>query len=655
MTAVLTSVLVANRGEIAVRVIRTLRRLGIRAVAVYSDADAAAPHVRLADEAVRIGPAPAAASYLAIPALLDAARRSGADAIHPGYGFLSESPEFARACVDAGLVFIGPGADAMTVMADKIAAKRTVAARGVPVVPGSEGQDGEGLTDAELVAAAATVGYPLLVKPAAGGGGKGMQVVTAESELAPALASARRVAASAFGDDTLLLERLVEAPRHIEVQVMADRHGNVIHLGERECSLQRRHQKVIEEAPSALLTAAQRARMGEAACEVARSVGYEGAGTVEFLVSDRDPDAFFFIEMNTRLQVEHPVTEQVTGLDLVELQLRIAAGEPLPLRQEDVTLAGHAIEARIYAESPARGFLPATGTVLDLDLPEGADRRWDSGLLPGLVVTGDYDPMLAKAVATGADRAEALARLDDMLAGAVILGLDTNVGFLRSLLARSEMQENRLDVGLLDRLGSPDPAVPTDADRAAVQNLLHFGRGAGSSPWRADGWRAGRGAAAAADATATGTATADALVARGGHAYAFTYEGVTETVRLAADPDGATVWLHRAGRTLAIDAPDRATALARRLAQAERAGGPVSPEVRAAMPGTVVQVAVRDGDAVEAGALLATIEAMKMEHPVTAPLAGTVRLSLQPGHLVRRDQVVATIEPHPGSDPQEDA
>ena len=641
MTDVLSSVLVANRGEIAVRVIRTLRRLGIRAIAVYSDADAGAPHVRLADEAVRIGPAPAAESYLAIPALLDAARRTGAAAVHPGYGFLSESPELARACADAGIVFIGPGADAMTVMADKIAAKRTVVERGVPVVPGS---DGQGLSDDELVEAAAGVGYPLLVKPAAGGGGKGMQVVTAESDLAPALASARRVAASAFGDDTLLLERLVETPRHIEVQVMADRHGGVIHLGERECSLQRRHQKVIEEAPSALLTPAQRSRMGDAACEVARSVGYEGAGTVEFLVSDRDPDAFFFIEMNTRLQVEHPVTEQVTGLDLVELQLRIAAGEPLPLRQEDVTLTGHAIEARIYAEAPSRGFLPATGTVLDLDEPAGPGRRWDSGLAPDFVITGDYDPMLAKAIATGTDRAEALARLDGMLADAVILGVDTNVDFLRSLLALSEMQEGRIDVGLIDRLGAPDPVVPSDADLAAVRDLLHFGQAGGlasaSGPWRLDGWRATRG----------GAADAPTLRALGGHAYAATHDGVTATVRMARDPDGTTVWLHRAGRTLAIDAPDRATALARRLAASERAAGPVSPEVRAAMPGTVVQVAVRDGDAVEAGALLATIEAMKMEHPLTAPLAGTVRIALQPGHLVRRDQIVATIEPE--SDPE---
>jgi acetyl-CoA/propionyl-CoA carboxylase, biotin carboxylase, biotin carboxyl carrier protein len=624
----LESVLVANRGEIAVRVIRTLRRLGIRSIAVYSDADADALHVRMADEAVRIGPAPAAQSYLQIDALLDAARRTGAAALHPGYGFLSESPELARTCAEAGIVFVGPGPEAMAVMADKITAKETVAARGVPTVPGTSGH---GLSDAELVAAARGVGYPLLVKPAAGGGGKGMQVVEAESGLAEALASARRVAASAFGDDALLLERLVETPRHIEVQVMADRHSGVIHLGERECSLQRRHQKVIEEAPSALLTPAQRARMGEAACEVARSVGYEGAGTVEFLVSDREPDAFFFIEMNTRLQVEHPVTEQVTGLDLVELQLRVAAGEPLPLAQDDVVLRGHAIEARIYAESPARGFLPATGTVLALEQPAGEGYRWDSALVPGLVVTGDYDPMLAKAVATGGDRVEALARLDRMLAGACILGVDTNVGFLRGLLARPEVREGRLDVELIDRLGAPEAAVADDLDLAAV---AAFRRPAPTDGlWGAvDSWRLGAGPAG-------GRASAES--------------SIRTPTRIAADPDGTTVWLHRAGRTLAIDAPDRATALARRLAAQERAAGPASPEVRAAMPGTVVAVAVRDGDVVAAGDPIATVEAMKMEHPLTAPLAGVVRIALQPGHLVRRDQVVATIEPHP--QPQEDA
>lgn len=464
------SVLVANRGEIAVRIIRTLRRLGIRSVAIYTDMDAGALHPRMADVARRVS------SYLDVDEIVGVAVITGAQAIHPGYGFLSENADFARACAAAGAVFIGPGVDALQTMGDKIAAKEAVTARGVPTVPGTHGS---GLDDAALTAAAAEVGYPLLIKPSAGGGGKGMQVVRDAGELAAALASARRVAASAFGDDTLLLERLIERPRHIEVQILADRAGTTIHLGERECSLQRRHQKVVEEAPSPLLTAfdptgATRARIGEAACEVARSVSYEGAGTVEFLVADAAPDEFFFIEMNTRLQVEHPVTELVTGIDLVEQQLRIAAGEPLTLAQDDVAArlsgpGGHAIEARIYAESPSRGFLPATGTVLALHEPTGRGWRVDSGLVEGGVVSGAYDPMLAKAIGFGADRDEAIARLDALLADTVVLGVDTNIDELRAVLADPEVRAGRLDTGLLDRRGTPAAAEPDETeDRKSV-------------------------------------------------------------------------------------------------------------------------------------------------------------------------------------------
>ncbi|WP_039801661.1 acetyl-CoA carboxylase biotin carboxylase subunit, partial [Nocardia araoensis] len=362
------TVLVANRGEIAVRVIRTLRALGIRSVAVYSDADADARHVHEADTAVRLGPAPARESYLAIDRVVAAAVRSGAQAVHPGYGFLSENAAFAAALAEAGIVFLGPPARAIEVMGDKITAKNTVAAFGVPVVPGIATP---GLTDDELIAAAADVGYPVLVKPSAGGGGKGMRRVDDPDRLPEALRSARREAAAAFGDDTLFLERFVTRPRHIEVQILADQFGNVLHLGERECSLQRRHQKVIEEAPSPLLDAATRARIGAAACNTARSVDYVGAGTVEFIVSADRPDEFFFMEMNTRLQVEHPVTELVTGVDLVECQVRVAAGQKLAVAQDDIRMVGHAIEARVYAEDPGRGFLPTGGTVLDLDEPEG--------------------------------------------------------------------------------------------------------------------------------------------------------------------------------------------------------------------------------------------------------------------------------------------
>ncbi|MCF3961324.1 acetyl-CoA carboxylase biotin carboxylase subunit, partial [Streptomyces fuscigenes] len=441
------SVLVANRGEIAVRVIRTLRATGLRSVAVFSDADADARHVREADTAVRIGPAAAAESYLSVERLLDAARRTGAGAVHPGYGFLAENARFAAACAEAGLVFIGPPAAAIDLMGDKIRAKQTVSAAGVPVVPGSSGG---GLSDAELAAAAREIGMPVLLKPSAGGGGKGMRLVRDEALLADEIAAARREARSSFGDDTLLVERWVDRPRHIEIQVLADAHGNVVHLGERECSLQRRHQKVIEEAPSVLLDEPTRAAMGEAAVAAARSCGYVGAGTIEFIVPGADPSSYYFMEMNTRLQVEHPVTEFVTGLDLVELQLRVAAGEPLPFAQEDVALTGHAIEARLCAEDAARGFLPTGGSVLALREPAGDGVRTDSGLSVGTEVGSAYDPMLSKVVAYGPDRATALRRLRGALADTVTLGVTTNAGFLRRLLAHPRVVAGDLDTGLVE-------------------------------------------------------------------------------------------------------------------------------------------------------------------------------------------------------------
>nr|WP_245827848.1 biotin carboxylase N-terminal domain-containing protein [Sinomonas mesophila] len=525
-------VLVANRGEIACRVIRTLRRLGVASVAVYSDADAGARHVREADEAVRLGPAPAAQSYLSIPAIVAACRATGAEAVHPGYGFLSENAGLARALADAGIVFVGPGAEALAVMGDKIRAKNHVAGYGVPVVPGVAEP---GLTDAELVAAADGVGYPLLIKPSAGGGGKGMQVVESAEGLPRALATARRVASAAFGDDTLLLERLIRAPRHIEVQVLADAQGDTVHLGERECSLQRRHQKVIEEAPSPLLDATTRERIGAAACDAARSVGYLGAGTVEFLVSDEHPDQFFFMEMNTRLQVEHPVTEMVTGIDLVEQQLRVAAGEPLALRQDAIRLDGHAIEARIYAEVPARGFVPATGRVELLREPGSAGLRGaplaagsgraddggngggavhaaprvrvDSSLAEGVEIGSDYDPLLAKTVAWGRDRAEALTALDAALGGTTVLGVATNIEYVRLLLADPDVRAGRLDTTLIERrLEHLDLRVPGEAEYAAAALLEALpagerawdpaggraeGPASGSGPWRSDAWRLG--------------------------------------------------------------------------------------------------------------------------------------------------------------------
>ncbi|WP_334137862.1 acetyl-CoA carboxylase biotin carboxylase subunit, partial [Corynebacterium variabile] len=502
------TVLIANRGEIACRVIRTVRDMGLRSVAVYSDADADAPHVALADTAVRLGPAAAAESYLNIDRVIAAALASGAGAIHPGYGFLSENATFARACEDAGIVFIGPPADAIEGMGDKITARATVEARDVPTVPGISRP---GLTDAELIAGVtgtdggAGVEFPVLIKPSAGGGGKGMHVVASPDDLADTLVGARREAASSFGDDTLFIEHFVDTPRHIEVQVMADAHGNVVHLGERECSLQRRHQKVIEEAPSALLDEETRARIGEAACDAARSCGYRGAGTVEFIVSAKRPDLFFFMEMNTRLQVEHPVTELVTGLDLVELQIRVAQGEPLPVSQGDITLTGHAIEARVYAEDPSAGFLPTGGTVTSLRWPTAPGIRVDTGIRAGQVIGSDYDPMLAKVIASGHDRAEAIGRLDAALAGTLLSGLGsdagegTNIDFSRYLLADDAVREGALDTGLLDRIVGDYsvPAMPAEALVVAALALQDTARDSAHrsgrhGAWAAvDGWRAG--------------------------------------------------------------------------------------------------------------------------------------------------------------------
>lgn len=662
MTGVFATVLVANRGEIAVRVIRTLRRLGIRSVAVYSDADAAAAHVRAADVAVRLGPAPAAESYLAIGRIVAAARATGAQAVHPGYGFLSENAAFATACAEAGLVLVGPPPSAIAAMGDKIRARDTAVAAGVPVVPGASGA---GRSDAELAAVAAEVGYPVLLKPSAGGGGTGMREVHDAAALPDALAASRREARAAFGDDTMLVERLVAVPRHVEIQVLADTHGAVLHLGERECSLQRRHQKVIEEAPSPLLTAGQRERMGAAAVAVAQAVGYAGVGTVEFIVADDRPDEFFFLEMNTRLQVEHPVTELVTGLDLVELQLRVAAGEPLPLTQDDVLLRGHAVEVRVYAEDPGRGFLPTGGRVLAWTEPAGPGVRVDAGVAAGDVVGPHYDPLLAKVVAHGADRAEALARLDAALAGTAVLGLGTNVAFLRALLADADVRAGRLDTGLIGRrLADLTPRdVPDDVLGAATGAWL-LGlepTAAVVDPFDVPGaWRVGgaawttrrlavegeavavrcRGRAAAAEIAVGDAAPVRTATARDPDGtLCHTHDGVTRRYAVAAAE--GVLWLARDGRTWAVH--DRAAEAADAPA-AEGTGGPV----RSPMPGTVRLVAVTDGQQVAAGERLLVVEAMKMEHAVTAPVAGTVRdLRARPGAPVARDAVLLTVEPAP--------
>jgi acetyl-CoA/propionyl-CoA carboxylase biotin carboxyl carrier protein len=649
------TVLVANRGEIAVRVIRTLRAMGIRSVAVFSDADAGARHVAEADVAVRIGPAPARQSYLSIDALLDAARRTGAQAVHPGYGFLSENAQFADALGAAGIVFIGPPVSAIQTMGDKISAKAAVSAFGVPVVPGVSRP---GLTDDDLIAGAAEVGFPVLVKPSAGGGGKGMRVVHDAAELPAALASARREAASAFGDDTLFLERFVLNPRHIEVQVLADTHGNVVHLGERECSLQRRHQKVIEEAPSPLLDPQTRARIGAAACDTARSVDYTGAGTVEFIVSADRPDEFFFMEMNTRLQVEHPVTEMVTGLDLVALQVRVAAGEKLPVAQDDIRLDGHAIEARVYAEDPARGFLPTGGDVIGLREPSGPGVRVDSGITRGTVVGSDYDPMLAKVITHADDRAGALCALDKALADTAVLGLTTNVEFLRFLLADPDVIAGDLDTGLLDRR-LPDFMAATATDdeliAAAAYRWLRSWPAAPSSPWEVpSGWRiAGRaptpvrlragertdhvwltGTPDDATATVEGGDSRTLSAAVTGDRLVVTVDGV-RTEYLAAGT-GAQIWLARAGRVQMVEEVREAPVRADDVHSGDA-------ELTSPMPGAVVAVGVEDGATVSAGTVVVTVEAMKMEHALSAPVDGVVDLLVGAGEQVKVGQVLARI------------
>ncbi|MEC3951678.1 acetyl/propionyl/methylcrotonyl-CoA carboxylase subunit alpha [Nocardia sp. CDC153] len=649
------TVLVANRGEIAVRVIRTLRAMGIRSVAVYSDADVDARHVREADTAVRLGPAPARESYLSIEKVVAAAVRSGAQAVHPGYGFLSENSAFAAALEEAGIAFLGPSARAIEIMGDKITAKNAVAEYGVPVVPGIAKP---GLTDAELIDAAAEVGYPVLVKPSAGGGGKGMRRVDDPTELPAALVSARREAGAAFGDDTLFLERFVTRPRHIEVQILADQFGHVLHLGERECSLQRRHQKVIEEAPSPLLDARTRARIGAAACNTARSVDYVGAGTVEFIVSADKPDEFFFMEMNTRLQVEHPVTELVTGVDLVECQVRIAAGQKLAAAQEDIRLTGHAIEARVYAEDPGRDFLPTGGTVLALSEPEGPGVRVDSGLRAGTVVGTDYDPMLSKVIAYAPDRAGAIAKLDAALRDTQILGVRTNTDFARFLLADPDVLAGHLDTGLLDRRAvefTPAPVTDEQFIAAAAELWLRRWPSGPADPWqRPTGWRVGEHAPVGIRLTGGDRTAHVYLSGTPQHATVWVEGGEKRTLTVDSEGDTLTVTLDGLrGDFRVATAPgqiwvaDRTgTALLREVAEADIRAGDAhvgDAEIQSPMPGSVIATPAAEGELVAAGAPIVVVEAMKMEHTLTAPIAGRVELLVEPGAQVRLEQPLARI------------
>jgi acetyl-CoA/propionyl-CoA carboxylase biotin carboxyl carrier protein len=610
------AVLVANRGEIAIRVTRTLHALGLRSAGVFTAADAASAHVDAMDVAIEIP------SYLDPGAVIEAARRAGAGAIHPGYGFLSENAAFAEAVRSAGLTWVGPPAEAIELMGDKARAKGLAREAGVPVVPGLEGRD---LGLDELRAFAAEHGHPIVIKAVAGGGGKGMRVVRGDGELAPALDAARREAEAAFGDGRVLVERYLERPRHVEVQVLADAHGTVLHVGERECSLQRRHQKVVEEAPSPAVDPALRARMGEAAVALARACGYVNAGTVEFLLAGEE---FFFLEMNTRLQVEHPVTELVYGLDLVEQQLRVASGERLELAQEALVPQGHAIEARVYAEDPAAGFLPATGTVLHLRAPVGA--RLDCGVRAGSVVGTDYDPMLGKLIAHGPDRAAALRRLDRALAELELLGVATNAAFTRALLARDDVRAGALDTGLLERvLADLDATPPEDLLPAAA--LVAAGTATPDGPWRR---RFAQGEVRVADGAVRSGERTWRAAARdlGDGAWRITLDGVSR--RSAAAVDDGVVWIGRDGHALE----------ARTERVARGAGGPPAGSLEAPMPGVVLLVKVTNGDTVTEGDVLLVLESMKMELSITAPHDGTVEgLALAVGDRVARHQPLVAV------------
>ncbi|NKC30861.1 acetyl/propionyl/methylcrotonyl-CoA carboxylase subunit alpha [Falsiroseomonas selenitidurans] len=643
-------ILIANRGEIACRVIATARRLGIATVAVHSEADAGARHTRLADEAWPIGPAPARQSYLSIPALLDVARRAGAEAVHPGYGFLSENADFAEACAAAGLIFIGPPPAAIRAMGSKAEAKALMAQAGVKLVPGYHGA----AQDFPTIAAAATeIGYPVLLKASAGGGGKGMRVVEAPERLAEALEGAQREALASFGDQRVLVEKYLARPRHIEIQVFADRQGNTVSLFERDCSIQRRHQKVIEEAPAPGMDPARRQAMGEAAVAAARAVGYVGAGTVEFIV---EGDAFYFMEMNTRLQVEHPVTEMVTGLDLVEWQLRIAHGEALPLGPALPALRGHAIEARVYAEDPARDFLPSTGRLLHLRQPvEIPGRiRVETGVRAGDAITPHYDPMIAKLVVWGEDRPAALSRLATALAAYEVVGVATNLGLLRAIAGHAAFAAGDLDTGFIPRhagsLLAAAPCVPA-ADRVAVlaaAALVVLRDRAGAvqaaaratddpwSPWAMmDAWRMnGEGYQDLSFRDRDGTAVmlrahpgpdaslrldlptgpVQASLAEEAEALWLTVDGVSR--RLGVVRDGAEITVILAGANHALTLLDPLAP-----PSTETAGG---DRVTAPIPARVTRVLVQPGDVVERADPLLVLEAMKMELTLRAPMAGTV-------------------------------
>jgi 3-methylcrotonyl-CoA carboxylase alpha subunit len=656
-------VLIANRGEIACRIVRTAKSMGLRTVAVFSEADRNALHVTLADEAVLIGPAPAKDSYLRMDAIIDAARETGAEAVHPGYGFLSENADFAQACADAGLVFVGPSAETIRLMGSKSAAKALMESSGVPVVPGYHGDDQDIAT---LQSAADRIGYPVLVKASAGGGGRGMRLVGAANELAEAVASAQREAASAFGNDQMLIEKYIAKPRHIEVQVFGDTHGNVVSLLERECTLQRRHQKVVEEAPAIAITPERRAEMSTAACIAALAASYAGAGTIEFIA---DEDGFYFIEMNTRLQVEHPVTEMITGLDLVEWQLRVASGEPLPLREDEITANGHAIEARIYAEDAEKGFLPSTGTILAWREPAGHGVRVDTGFRAGDIVTPYYDALLAKLIVWGPDRPQALARMVEALGEFDITGVTTNLAFLDLLLSHPMVARGEIDTGFIEReisaltLAAPSVA-PLDLAAACVAVLVREQSEqvppTSSSPWdRTDGWMiAGRRTRRLS--FRRNADRYDAVLWYGRDGLTMDFAGTSARLQfIARDGDVFDLCLGTAperacaiwsGRDLDLATPrgrlvlDWIDPFVSEVGEAAAASRIVAP-----MPGTVTRILAEPDVDLPRGAPLLVLEAMKMEHTLRAPADGRVKaLKCAVGDFVQEGTELADFEPAVG-------
>ena len=652
------SVLIANRGEIACRIARTAKRLGMRTIAVYSAADARALHRRLCDEAYFIGPAEPRESYLSIERLIEAAKKAGAECVHPGYGFLSESADCAEACAKAGLVFVGPPAAAIRAMGLKDRAKTLMEKAGVPIVPGYHGER----QDAKFLEEKAdAIGYPVLIKPAAGGGGRGMRRVDKKADFKDALEGAVREVAAAFGSGRVLIEKYIAAPRHIEIQVFADGHGNIIHLGERDCSLQRRHQKVIEETPAPGMTAQLRAQMGAAAIEAARAVGYRGAGTVEFVADGTEglrADAFWFIEMNTRLQVEHPVTEAVTGLDLVAWQFQVAAGEKLPLAQSQVRFDGHAIEARVYAEDPEHGFLPSTGTIVGLDLP--GDVRVDSGIEAGGEVTPFYDAMIAKLIAQAPTRQKALDRLRAALDRTLVAGVRTNVAFLGALCRAPEFRQGKVDTGFIDRNLAALGAVPHGPDRAAAAlGLAHLfaraqmGEAVGDiggervpprengievdSPWAArDSFQLGGTRSTTVPVLIDG-GSADATVTYGRDGIKVTIDGTAQATDARAFKGEEDVYVLRHGRQTRVGLND--------VSAAAVEAGASDGIVKAPLHGTVLELCVGGGDPVVGGQRLAVIEAMKMEHTLHAPFAGVVvEVAVSAGAQVGEGAQIMVIE-----------